>query len=96
MRILTVSSLYREWGELHRKNECVVPSIRLSGRWLAALGIVPGQRVRVVTNGATITIEPLGFGGEGLPQGVTESSRANSRALQHWIAAGGDRKLASQ
>jgi hypothetical protein len=69
MRTLTVSRLYREWGEFHRKRECVVPSIRLNGKWLAALGIVPDQRVRVVTNGATITIEPLAFGGEGLPQG---------------------------
>jgi hypothetical protein len=80
IRTLTVSSLHREWGEAHRKRECTVPSVRLTGKWLAALGIVPGQRVRVLTNGATITIEPLGFDGEGLPQGVTESSRANSRA----------------
>jgi Fe2+ transport system protein FeoA len=64
MRTLTVSRLYREWGEVHRKNECVVPSIRLNGKWLAALGIVPGQQVRVVTNGATITIEPVSFDSE--------------------------------
>jgi Fe2+ transport system protein FeoA len=61
MRILTVSSLYRESGELHRKNECVVPSIRLNGKWLAALGVVPGQKIRVITNGATITLAPISF-----------------------------------
>jgi hypothetical protein len=61
MRTLTVSSLYREWGEQHRKSECVVPSIRLNGKWLAALGIVPGQKIHVVTNGGIITIKPLGL-----------------------------------
>jgi hypothetical protein len=49
MRTLTVSSLHREWGEPHRKNECVVPSIRLNGKWLTALGFVSGQKIRVVT-----------------------------------------------
>jgi hypothetical protein len=44
-RTLTVSSLHREWGEPHRKNECVVPSIRLNGKWLSALGIAPGQKI---------------------------------------------------
>ena len=61
IRRLTVSALYREWGQPHHKNGCVVPSIRLNGKWLAGLGIVVGQRIRVVTNGTTITIEPLGF-----------------------------------
>jgi hypothetical protein len=58
-RTLTVSTLYRQWGEAHRKNESVVPSIRLNGKWLAALGLVPGQKVRVVTNGSIITIAPV-------------------------------------
>jgi Toxin SymE, type I toxin-antitoxin system len=61
VRILTVSSLYRQWGELHRKNECVVPTIRLTGKWLAAVGVVSGQKIRVRINGDIITIEPLGF-----------------------------------
>jgi hypothetical protein len=60
-RTLTVSSLYREWGEPHRKNECVVPSIRLNGKWLATLGFVLGQKLSVVTNGTTITITQLGL-----------------------------------
>jgi Toxin SymE, type I toxin-antitoxin system len=76
MRLLTVSSLHREWGESHRKNECVVPSIRLNGKWLAALGIVPGQKIRVVTNGQIIIIEPLG-----LPQAPTFS--AEHREILH-------------
>jgi hypothetical protein len=57
-RTLTVSTLYRQWGGAHRKNECVVPSIRLNGKWLAALGLVPGQKIRVITNGSIITIAP--------------------------------------
>jgi hypothetical protein len=55
-RTLTVSSLYREWGSPHRKNGCVVPSIRLNGKWLVALGFVLGEKINVATNGATITI----------------------------------------
>jgi hypothetical protein len=58
-RTLTVSSLYRQWGEEHRKNECCVPSIRLNGKWLAALGFVQGQKIRVVANGSIITIACL-------------------------------------
>jgi type I toxin-antitoxin system toxin SymE len=64
IRTLTVSRLYREWGELHRKRECTVPSIRLSGKWLSRLGIAPGQKIRVATNGATITIAPVTFENE--------------------------------
>jgi hypothetical protein len=64
MRTLTVSKLRREWGEFHRKNECVVPSIRLNGKWLATLGIVPGQKIHVVTNGGIITIKRVTFDSE--------------------------------
>jgi hypothetical protein len=64
IRTLTVSRLYREWGEFHRKGECVVPSIRLNGKWLAALGIVPGQKIRVITNGPIITLAPVNLESE--------------------------------
>jgi type I toxin-antitoxin system toxin SymE len=60
-RILTVSTLHRQWGEAHRKKERCVPSLRLNGKWLAALGIVPGQKIRVITNGSIITIAPIAF-----------------------------------
>jgi hypothetical protein len=60
-RTLTVSTVFRQWGEGHRKNECVVPSIRLNGKWLAALGLVSGQKIRVITNGSIITIAPVAF-----------------------------------
>jgi hypothetical protein len=60
-RTLTVSSLHRQCGEAHRKNESAVPSIRLNGKWLAALGIVSGQKIRVITNGSIITIAPAAF-----------------------------------
>jgi hypothetical protein len=56
-RTLTVSTLYRQSGE----SECCVPSIRLNGKWLAALGLAPGQKIRVVTNGSIITIAPVAF-----------------------------------
>jgi hypothetical protein len=64
MRTLTVSSLHREWGELHRRRECAVPSIRLNGKWLTSLGIVAGQKIRVITNGAIITLAPVSFDSE--------------------------------
>jgi hypothetical protein len=64
MRTLTVSSLHREWGQPHCKSESVVPSIRLNGKWLAALGIAPGQKIRVITNGAIITLAPVSFDSE--------------------------------
>jgi type I toxin-antitoxin system toxin SymE len=37
----------------------MVPSIRLNGKWLAALGIVSGQKILVTTNGTIITIKPV-------------------------------------
>jgi hypothetical protein len=49
-RTLTVSTLHRQWGEAYRKNDCCVPNIRLNGKWLAALGFTPGQKIRVITN----------------------------------------------
>jgi hypothetical protein len=36
----------------------------LNGRWLSALGIVPGQKIHVVTNGEIITIKPVIFDSE--------------------------------
>ena len=59
MRTLTVSSLYRQWGVAYRTNEWCVPSVRLNGKWLSALGLTPGQKIRVVTNGSIITITPV-------------------------------------
>jgi hypothetical protein len=60
-RTLTVSTLHRQWGDAHSKNECCVPSIRLNGKWLAALGFACGQKIRVVTNGSIITLAPVAF-----------------------------------
>jgi hypothetical protein len=78
MRTLTVPSLYRQSGEPHYKRECVVPSIRLNGKWLAALGVEPGEKIRVITNGATITLAPISFeSGE-----LTSIARPKSAVLQ--------------
>jgi hypothetical protein len=41
-----------------------VPSVQLNGKWLAALGIVPGQKIRVITNGPIITLAPVNFESE--------------------------------
>jgi hypothetical protein len=62
MRRLTVSALLRQWGPSHRRSEDVVPSIRLNGKWLAALGFAPGQKIRVLIDGATIIIAPVSRG----------------------------------
>jgi Fe2+ transport system protein FeoA len=42
-------------------NDCCVPNIRLNGKWLAALGFTPGQKIRVITNGSIITITAVAF-----------------------------------
>jgi hypothetical protein len=63
-RTLTVSGLHREWGEVHRRKRSVVLSIRLNGKWLSALGIMPRQKIRVVANGAIITLAPVSFDAE--------------------------------
>jgi len=63
---LTVSHLWRQWGEPHRKRDCTVPSIRLSGKWMSQLGIASGQKICVTTNGATITLSPISFDATGM------------------------------
>jgi hypothetical protein len=81
MRTLTVSSLHREWGEPHRKRECVVPSIRLNGKWLAALGVESGQKIRVITNGPIITLAPVNFESELRRYwGMSSMTKANTYA----------------
>jgi len=41
-----------------------MPSVRLNGKWLGSLGIVPGQKIRVVTKGPIITLAPISFDSE--------------------------------
>jgi hypothetical protein len=51
----------------------------LNGKWLAALGVVPGQKIRVITNRATLTLAPVSFeSGE-----LTSIARPKSAVLQH-------------
>jgi hypothetical protein len=57
-----ISTLYREWGEPHRKRECCAEYLK--GRWLAALGVEPGQKISVITNGPIITLAPVNFESE--------------------------------
>jgi hypothetical protein len=56
-RTLTVSSLFRP-----ERND-VVPSIRLSGRWLAEV-VEVGQSVHVTVTRDAITITPMTIGGQ--------------------------------
>jgi hypothetical protein len=51
-RTLTVSALFRQ------RQDDVVPSIRLSGKWLAMI-VKPGQRICVTVTADSITIEPI-------------------------------------
>jgi hypothetical protein len=48
MRKLTVSTLRRTWGAMHRNCEAIVPAIRLNGNWLADAGFKPGERIDVM------------------------------------------------
>jgi hypothetical protein len=64
IRTLAVSRLYRELREPHRKGECIVPSLRLNGKWLASVGSLPGQKIRVATNGPIITLALIRFDSE--------------------------------
>lgn len=58
MRKLTVSSLRREWGAMHRMRSAYVPSIRLNGNWLAQAGFNPGQKVTVGITDTGLHITP--------------------------------------
>jgi Toxin SymE, type I toxin-antitoxin system len=55
-RILTVSNVHREWGADNRRKYQSVPALRLNGNWLAKIGFVAGQRVRVIASVHSITI----------------------------------------
>jgi hypothetical protein len=56
-RILTVSTVYREWENNYNRTYQAVPALRLTGKWLSKLGFTPGQKVRVVVSPGTIIIE---------------------------------------
>ena len=56
MRKLTVSTLRRQWGQMHRSREGYVPSIRLNGNWLANAGFTPGQKVAVTVEDRQLQI----------------------------------------
>jgi hypothetical protein len=58
MRKLTVSTLRRQWGAMHRNREACVPFIRMSGNWLAEAGFTPGQQVSVTIADRTLNITP--------------------------------------
>lgn len=57
MKTLTVSSLSRASGPAHRPRFQRVPSVRLTGQWLARLGFAPGAKLTVRAVGSVLTLE---------------------------------------
>jgi hypothetical protein len=57
-RILTVSTVHREWGAVWRQHS-YVPALRLNGEWLRKAGFAPGQKVQVTLGVGTIVIAVL-------------------------------------
>jgi hypothetical protein len=51
-RTLTVSSLYREWGEPHRKNQCTVPERQAEWKMACSAWNRARPENSFVTNGA--------------------------------------------
>lgn len=48
MRRLTVSTLRRQWNNMHRTSYGgPVPYVRLSGNWLEQAGFTPGDKIAV-------------------------------------------------
>ena len=55
VRILTVSTVHREYGRTRTKHSWV-PALRVNGQWLGRLGFAPGQKVRLKMGQGTILI----------------------------------------
>jgi hypothetical protein len=74
-RMLTVGCLWRGGG-----SDDVYPSIRLEGKWLAAIDFEIGQRVLIVVTTNSITITPVTTDGQERAQRCFELPRdARSR-----------------
>lgn len=58
-RVLTVSTVHREWGAAWRRQHSYVPALRLNGQWLRTVGFAPGQKVRLTVGAGTIVIAAL-------------------------------------
>lgn len=58
-RILTVSTVHREWYTGCRRQQSYVPALRLNGEWLRKAGFVAGRKVRVTVRVGTILLAAL-------------------------------------
>ena len=58
-RILTVSTVHREWDAGYRRHHSNVPALRLNGEWLRRAGFVTGRKVRVTVGVGTILLAAL-------------------------------------
>jgi hypothetical protein len=58
-RILTVSTVCREWSAGYRRAHSYVPALRLNGEWLRKAGFVSGRKVRVTVRVGTILLAAL-------------------------------------
>lgn len=56
MKTHTVSSLHRESGQGCMRRHTRVPAVRLTGKWLAALGFTAGVKIRVHATAGTLTL----------------------------------------
>ena len=55
-RILTVSTVHREWDAQCQRRHSYVPALRLNGHWLRRAGFPPGRKARVTVGVGTIMI----------------------------------------
>lgn len=57
MKTVTVSTLHRASGPTHNVAHSRVPSIRLTGNWLAHLGFTPGVKLIIRTKSGALRLE---------------------------------------
>jgi hypothetical protein len=58
-RILTVSTVHREWNARCQRRHSYVPAPRLNGHWLRRAGFAQEQKVRITVGIGTIIIALL-------------------------------------
>jgi hypothetical protein len=58
-RVLTISTVHREWYAAYRRHYSCVPALRLNGEWLRRAGFVAGKKVRVTVGVGTILVAAL-------------------------------------
>jgi len=57
-KTLTVSSLYRQGGRDWQPSHERVPAVRLTGKWLAALGFIKGAKITCRYDNGALILQP--------------------------------------